>query len=287
MNCVTVRDRLTERALGTLPARERAGIDRHLVWCAACRKEAAEMESAAATSSRSVSTRPNPTPRSRTSVVAAINHASGRRPRTRLRAGPPRGRRGPRRDARRDRGLGWGAVMAGRAARSDEAALVTTLRQQSAAERFSRILSSGRVRRSGGRSVPRHARAFDRRWRWRQRAHPRLAHDHRHGRRARQRRAAQGGAQAPVHGAARRSQNGVALAVGPDRVARRRRAERSRGRNQPRSRRVRPRVVRDAQGRAVMAGPRHPSAGGLAESLTAHRRRSRARWVSSGPCDSG
>ena len=85
MNCVTVRDGLTERALGTLPARERAGIDRHLVWCAACRKEAAEMESAAAVFAFGVD-QTEPDPALEASVVAAINQASGRRPRTRLRA---------------------------------------------------------------------------------------------------------------------------------------------------------------------------------------------------------
>ena len=141
MNCVTVGVGLTERALGTLPARERAGIDRHLVWCAACRKEAAEIESAAAVFAFGVD-QTEPDPALEASVVAAINHASGRR--------------APHTAPRRGRlavvavlaamlavsGLGWGAVMAGRAARSDEAALVTTLRQQSAAERFSRILST-------------------------------------------------------------------------------------------------------------------------------------------------
>jgi len=141
VNCVTVRDGLTERALGTLPARERASIDRHLVWCAACRKEAAEMESAAAVFAFGVE-HAEPDPAVEASVIASINHASGRRT---PHAAPRRGRLAVvavLAAMLAVSGLGWGAVMAGRAARSDEAALVTTLRQQSAVEKFSRILAS-------------------------------------------------------------------------------------------------------------------------------------------------
>ena len=141
MNCGAVRDGLVERALGTLPARDVSGIDRHLMWCAACRKEASEMDSAASVFAFGVEQHdPDPVLESR--VVAAVHGAAGKRS---VHVAPRRGRlaiAAVLAAMLAVSGLGWGAVMAGRAARSDEAALVTTLRQQSAAEKFSRILAS-------------------------------------------------------------------------------------------------------------------------------------------------
>ena len=49
MNCLAVRERLPEHALSSLPAREAANVTGHLAWCAACRKESAELHEAAAT----------------------------------------------------------------------------------------------------------------------------------------------------------------------------------------------------------------------------------------------
>jgi hypothetical protein len=49
VNCLAVRERLPEYALSSLPARDAAGIARHLDWCAACRKESSELDEAAAT----------------------------------------------------------------------------------------------------------------------------------------------------------------------------------------------------------------------------------------------
>ena len=49
MNCLAVRERLPEHALSSLPQREAATVASHLAWCAACRKESAELHEAAAT----------------------------------------------------------------------------------------------------------------------------------------------------------------------------------------------------------------------------------------------
>ena len=116
MNCLEVRDRLVERSLGALHLEDATEVDRHLLWCAACRKEAAELDRAAATlrahagaglarppASRTASWRPctpPPTPRrgrpgrrglaATASVIAAAVAVSA---------------------------LGWGVAMAGRAER--------------------------------------------------------------------------------------------------------------------------------------------------------------------------
>lgn len=49
MNCLAVRQRLPEHALSSLPPREAATVASHLAWCAACRKESAELHEGAAT----------------------------------------------------------------------------------------------------------------------------------------------------------------------------------------------------------------------------------------------
>ena len=49
MNCLAVRERLPEHALSSLSQREAATVASHLAWCAACRKESAELHEAAAT----------------------------------------------------------------------------------------------------------------------------------------------------------------------------------------------------------------------------------------------
>lgn len=142
MNCPAVREQLPERALGTLGAQDASELGRHLQWCAACRKEARQFDAAAATLAFAVA--PSvPDPELEERVVAAVQR----------RASGPHGTHTP---ARRGRlavsavvaamvavaGLGWGAVMAGKAARSEEAAKVATARQQSAADRFEWLVSN-------------------------------------------------------------------------------------------------------------------------------------------------
>jgi hypothetical protein len=43
VTCAEVRDNLGEHALGLLPSEEQREVERHLQWCAGCRKESAEL----------------------------------------------------------------------------------------------------------------------------------------------------------------------------------------------------------------------------------------------------
>lgn len=141
MNCLAVRDRLAERALGAVPSRELGPIDRHLAWCAACRKEAGQLDSAAAMLAFSVAPA-EPTSDLADGVLNAVQQevlarGTGSRP-------------------RRARfvvvavlaavltlsGLAWGAVMAGRAAQSDRAVAAAQQGQKSAIEQFRQVLDS-------------------------------------------------------------------------------------------------------------------------------------------------
>jgi predicted anti-sigma-YlaC factor YlaD len=77
MNCVDVRDRLAEHALGVLEEDDLRQVDRHLQWCAGCRKESAEMLEGLA--KVPLSLRPvDPEPSLEDRVVEAVAAASGR-----------------------------------------------------------------------------------------------------------------------------------------------------------------------------------------------------------------
>ena len=205
MNCATVRDRLDgARARHRCPLASARAIDRHLAWCAACRKEAAELQSAAAVLRVRARARPNPTPRSRTRSSPRSTHAVGRR--AAAQRAPRRGRLAVVAVLAAMLaviGLGWGAVMAGRAARSDEAALRHDRSASRARSSGSpRILSTAEFGDAEGEVFLGTLGPSTERRRWRQRAHPGLALDHRHGHRARQRRAAGATRARAVHRAA-------------------------------------------------------------------------------------
>ena len=116
MTCLEVRDRLVERSLGALHLEDVTEVDRHLAWCAACRKEAAELDRAAATFALTLAPIA-PEPELEDRVVCAVHAASDAHP--------------ARRPARHSRAaaaaviaaaiavsaLGWGVAMAGRAER--------------------------------------------------------------------------------------------------------------------------------------------------------------------------
>jgi hypothetical protein len=141
VNCAAVRDRLPERALGTLDARDAGGVDSHLQWCAACRKEDRDLGRAAATLAFSLApAEPDPSLEDR--VVVAVQD------RARPPAGHVSGRRGRLAIAAvvaammAVSGLGWGAVMAGKAARSEAQAQQTIRNGEDALDQFRKILGS-------------------------------------------------------------------------------------------------------------------------------------------------
>jgi hypothetical protein len=140
VNCLTVRERLPEHALGVLSAAERATIDRHLEWCAACRKEAGELGRAAATLAYSVAP-VDPREELEDRVVDAVRDAAGRRRRA-----------APRRSSVAAAavlaamlaltGLGWGAVMAGRADRLQEQIRAQREQQEEGIKSLQQVIES-------------------------------------------------------------------------------------------------------------------------------------------------
>lgn len=81
MDCPAARDLLPEHVLGTLDAEARRLVDRHLAWCAGCRKEAAHLADGAAGFALAMSG-PEPPPELEERVVGAVS-AAGRTSRRR------------------------------------------------------------------------------------------------------------------------------------------------------------------------------------------------------------
>lgn len=138
MNCTVVRDRLAEHALGVVRGRDAAAIDHHLAWCAACRTEARDLRGAAAVLPYALPpAEPDPALEGR--VVEAVVRARGA------------GRQAAPRRARLATaavlaamfavaGMGWGAVMAGRAARLEDSAAEAVREQERATEDFAVVV---------------------------------------------------------------------------------------------------------------------------------------------------
>ncbi len=137
MSCVEVRGMLAEFAIGVLPTRERTEVERHLRWCAGCRKEASELGTAAVTLAFALEQAPVP-PGLGDRVVARVRES----------AGVP----GTTRRARASIGLavaamvtvaalGWGAAMAGRAERFADQAAAAEARRSAALKQFDQVLS--------------------------------------------------------------------------------------------------------------------------------------------------
>ena len=156
MNCTAVRDRLTERALGAVPADDAQALDRHLAWCAACRKEAGELDQAATTFAFALAPAEPPADLEDRVVANVQEVAAKRLPQT----------------ARRGRlavalavagmlavsGLGWGAVMAGKAARFEDLSIVQRQKTLEALDAFKKIVSQPEFNDPGQRGLPGDAR---------------------------------------------------------------------------------------------------------------------------------
>jgi hypothetical protein len=137
VTCLEVRELLPEHAIGVLGEPDRERIQRHLEWCAGCRKEAGDLGQAAATLAFAL-------------VPAPVPEGLGERVVARVRraAGVPGARRRARTAAASliaatvaFASLGWGAVMAGRADRFEVRAEQAERAQDAAIERFQTVLS--------------------------------------------------------------------------------------------------------------------------------------------------
>jgi Putative zinc-finger len=132
MSCLLIRELLPEHAMGVLPRDDAGSVDAHLAWCAACRKEAGELQRAAATLAFSVAP-VEPPSELEDRVVEAVREVAARR-------SAPRRRRGVAAALLAAvlalTGLGWGAVMAGRNARLNEEVAIAQQKQQEALRRL-------------------------------------------------------------------------------------------------------------------------------------------------------
>lgn len=139
MNCLAVRERLPEDALGSLSEAEATELDEHLAWCAACRKEAGELQRAAATLAYSVA--PVEPPDDLEEKVVQVVQTAARR-----RRASPRRRRGVVAGLLAAviafSGLAWGAVMAGRADRVQDQIREARQRQAITQRNFAEFLKS-------------------------------------------------------------------------------------------------------------------------------------------------
>jgi len=138
VTCLEVRELLPEMSVGVLPAPERERLGRHLQWCAGCRKEAGDLDQAAATLAFALP--PASAPEDLEDRVLA---------RVRRAAGAPVTRRRARTVAAAVvaaaiafASLGWGAVMAGRADRFAVRAEQAERQQTAAIERFRKVYAN-------------------------------------------------------------------------------------------------------------------------------------------------
>jgi hypothetical protein len=137
VNCLAVRELLPELAVGVLAPPDREEVERHLRWCAGCRKESSELGQAAATVAFALPPASVPQGLSER-IVERVRRAAGA-------PGTPRRARAAAASIVAAMiavaSLGWGAVMAGRADRFAERAVQAERDRAAALERFQKVLS--------------------------------------------------------------------------------------------------------------------------------------------------
>lgn len=144
MTCLEVRDRLVERSLGALPLEDVREVDRHVAWCAGCRKEAAELDRAAATFAFTLAPEEPPAEleeRVVTAVLAAADAPGAQRPSRRGRSATASVIAA----AIAVSALGWGTAMAGRAERFRERAVQAQVDQFDAISSFKDVIDAAAV----------------------------------------------------------------------------------------------------------------------------------------------
>lgn len=77
MTCLEIREKLPEFVLGVLPADEAEDVERHLEWCAGCRKESVELLEGVATVGLALPTA-QPRPALESKLVGRLQAAAGR-----------------------------------------------------------------------------------------------------------------------------------------------------------------------------------------------------------------
>ena len=134
MNCLAVRDRLPEHALHLLEDGEASSLERHVEWCAGCRKEVSDLTEASTLLPLAL-VAPAPREELEDRVVTAIRGAAG--------SGRAHGHGRIRSVAAAViaafvavAALGWGAVMAGRAERFSDRAQRAVAERNDSLTRF-------------------------------------------------------------------------------------------------------------------------------------------------------
>jgi hypothetical protein len=150
VTCLEIRDRLVERSLGALPLEDEREVDRHVAWCAGCRKEAAELDRAAATFALTLAPEvPSAELEERvvSAVLAEADASGARRP-------PRRGRSMAASVVAAMiavSALGWGTAMAGRAERFRERAKAAQIDQFEAISHFKDAIGTAAFEGPGNR----------------------------------------------------------------------------------------------------------------------------------------